>query len=236
MSLSKRQRSLTQDKIINAKMTAIDMSQPNSAVCIDRLDIQWVRSAVLVKVGDVEYAIVSDDNYHFLDPYRKAMYEAPGFVFTPSGPTIAVGGSDRARKVAVGGKLGIIKDPFGATQYLGVTLPPDGSGIISLGVSKDGKVLVGQINGGFSANLFDSMQSKPNQSHTWRVDALIAAALDMPEADRMSKHTSLPGGAEQLIHETALQKIVKRNKTVTFLYAAKDEEHNDAVVIKNFIL
>lgn len=108
MSLPKRRRSLTQDKIIDAKMTAIDMSQPNSAVRIDRLDIQRVRSAVLVKVGDVEYAIVSDDNYHFLDPYRKAMYKAPGFVFTPSGPTIAVGGSDRARKVAVGGKLGII--------------------------------------------------------------------------------------------------------------------------------
>ena len=33
-----------------------------------------------------------------------------------------------------------------------------------------------------------------------------------------------------------LQKIVKQNKTVTLLYAAKDEEHNEAVVIKNFML
>jgi uncharacterized protein YeaO (DUF488 family) len=32
-----------------------------------------------------------------------------------------------------------------------------------------------------------------------------------------------------------LKKIVKQNKTVTLLYAAKDEEHNEAVVIKNFI-
>jgi uncharacterized protein YeaO (DUF488 family) len=32
-----------------------------------------------------------------------------------------------------------------------------------------------------------------------------------------------------------LNKIVKQNKTVTLLYAAKDEEHNDAVVINNFI-
>ena len=32
-----------------------------------------------------------------------------------------------------------------------------------------------------------------------------------------------------------LNKIAKQNKTVTLLYAAKDEEHNEAIVIKNFI-
>ena len=31
------------------------------------------------------------------------------------------------------------------------------------------------------------------------------------------------------------RKIVKHNKTVTLLYAARDQEHNEAVVIKDFI-
>jgi uncharacterized protein YeaO (DUF488 family) len=33
----------------------------------------------------------------------------------------------------------------------------------------------------------------------------------------------------------ALKKIVRQNKTVTLLYAAKDEEHNEAVVINNLL-
>jgi VCBS repeat-containing protein len=127
------------------------------------------------------------------------MYEAPNFIFTPWGPRIAVGGSASAKKVAVGGKLGIVKDPFGTPQYLGATLPLDGYGIVNLCMSEDGKVLLGQLKGGYSANIFDSSQQKPSQSHAWDVKALIDAALAMPEADRMSKHITLPSGAEQLV-------------------------------------
>ncbi len=32
-----------------------------------------------------------------------------------------------------------------------------------------------------------------------------------------------------------LKKIIRQNKTVTLLYAAKDEEHNEAVVINNLL-
>ena len=42
--------------------------------------------------------------------------------------------------------------------------------------------------------------------------------------------------AENKESVAGLQKIVKQNKTVTLLYAAKDEEHNEAVVIKHFML
>ncbi len=187
-------------KITSANMSAIDMSQPGSAVRIDRLDIQRAQSAVLVTVDGIEYAIVSDDNYHFLDPYWKAMYEAPNFLFTPNGPPIATGGSVSAKKVAVGGKLGIVKDPFGAAQYLGATLPLDGYGIVNLGVSEDGKVLIGQLKGSSSGDIFD-LQTKPNQSHAWDVKALISAALGMSDADRMSKHIKLDAGVEQLIQD-----------------------------------
>jgi uncharacterized protein YeaO (DUF488 family) len=33
-----------------------------------------------------------------------------------------------------------------------------------------------------------------------------------------------------------LNKVVKQNKTVTLLYAAKDEEHNEAVVVINNLI
>ena len=32
-----------------------------------------------------------------------------------------------------------------------------------------------------------------------------------------------------------LKKIIRQNKTVTLLYAAKDEEHNEAIVINNLL-
>ena len=189
-------------------MEAIRLSQPSDKILIDRLDIQRAQSAVLVEQDGVEYAIVSDDNYHFLDPYWKAMYEAPTFVFTPSGPPLAVGGSASAKKVAVGGKLGIVKDPFGkqgSPEFLGATLPLDGYGIVNLSLSEDGKVLIGQLKGSFSGNIFsaESLTQKPSQSHAWDVKALIGAALAQTDQDRLRKHIKLDANAEQNIADPA---------------------------------
>jgi predicted chitinase len=157
---------------------------------------------VLVERAGVQYAIVADDNNHFLDPYWKAMYEVPSFVqVSPMDPPIAIGGSASAKKVNIGGKLGIVKDPFGKQgqpQYLGATLPLDGYGVINLSVSEDGKVLIGQLNGYFSANILD-MQKKDNKNLAWSVDALINAALAMPEQDRMRKHLVVDARAAQNI-------------------------------------
>lgn len=78
----------------------------------------------------------------------RAMYEAPSFVtLTPGGPPTPIVGSTTAKKVAQGGKLGIVQDPFGklgSPTYLGATLPLDGYGIVNLSLSDDGKVLLGQ--------------------------------------------------------------------------------------------
>ncbi|MFN7858070.1 MAG: hypothetical protein ACK5OA_16140 [Acidovorax sp.] len=117
----------------------------------------------------------------------------------PGGPPTPIGGSASAKKVAQGGKLGVVQDPFGklgAPKYLGATLPLDGYGIINLSLSEDGKVLIGQLSGGFSVNWADSLQ-KPHQNHVWRVKELIDKALanDQP----MSKHIKLAKEAEQLI-------------------------------------
>jgi VCBS repeat-containing protein len=192
--------------VTGAKLEAISLSQPDNKIFIDRLDIQRAQSAVLVEQDGVEYAIVADDNYHFFDPYWKAMYEAPTFVYTPSGPPIAVGGSASAKKVAVGGKLGIVKDPFGqqgSPEYLGATLPLDGYGIVNLSLSEDGNVLIGQLKGSYSGNILseESLIQKPSQSHAWDVKALIDAALNQTDQDRLRKHISLSAtpNAEQNI-------------------------------------
>ena len=115
-----------------ATLNAVKMNQPTGDILIDRLNIQRAQSAVLVNHNGVEYAIVGDDNYHFLDPYWKAMYEAPTFLMSPTGGMFAVGGSASAKKVAVGGKLGIVRDPFGDAEYIGASLPMDGYGIRGL--------------------------------------------------------------------------------------------------------
>ncbi len=44
--------------------------------------------------------------------------------------------------------------------------------------------------------------------------------------------------AEIVVHKEAfieLKKIVKKNKNITLLYAAKDEMHNEAVIIKDLL-
>ena len=181
------------------------MNQPGNALRRDRLNIQRAQSAVLVEKDGVEYAIVSDDNHPFDDPYVRAMYEAPEFIqLSPFGPPTPIGGSASAKKVSAGGKLGFVKDPFGKLGepvFMGATLPLDGYGIVNLSLSPDGKVLLGQLKGGFSANIFDGAQ-RENQNHVWNVDLLLEAVLAHPDADRMSKHIKPDASAELRLPET----------------------------------
>ncbi len=183
-------------RILSAEMNDIRMFQSGDQIQRDRLDIQRAQSAVLVTVGDVEYAIVSDDNNNFDDPYWNAMFEAPTFIPNPFGPPLAVGGSASAKKVNVGGKLGIVKDPFGTAQYLGATLPLDGYGIRNLSLSDDGKVLLGQLYGKYGT--LDSLNQQPHQSQAWDVLKLIEQA-ELNAADGLTKHIVLPVGTEQII-------------------------------------
>jgi hypothetical protein len=186
----------------SAVMNAIAMTQPDDKLIRDRLSIQRAQSAVLINGTDgTEYAVISDDNLNALDPYWRAMFEAPMFVQTsPSGPPTAVGGAASAKKVNVGGKLGIVKDPFGlrgAPEYLGATVPLDGYGIVNLSVSGDGKKLIGQLKGGYGTN--DQSTPLPHLSQVWDVEALLAAAIAQPESDRLSNSIILPTDAGQLI-------------------------------------
>ncbi|MGQ0710116.1 MAG: matrixin family metalloprotease [Rhodoferax sp.] len=117
-------------------------------------------------------------------------------------PPTPIGGSLTAKKVAQGGKLGIVQDPFGLKgkpRYLGATLPLDGYGIVNLSLSDDGKVLLGQLKGGFGVNILQSTQN-PHYNQAWDTHELIKAALAQSENERLRKHIALPEGAEQLVH------------------------------------
>ena len=168
---------LTRDEngaVTGASMNAIRMTQNSSTLKVDRLDIQRAQSAVPVERNGIEYAIVADDNYNFNDPYWRAQFEAPMFVqLVPLqfGPPTAIGGSADARHVAVGGKLGIVQDPFGTPKFLGATLPLDGYGLANLSMSEDGRVLIGQALGHYGT--LDSNVQKTSLNYAWNIDSLI---------------------------------------------------------------
>jgi hypothetical protein len=97
-------------KVQSASLRSIDLSQPEKDVRLERLNIQRALNVELVRKGktmnEVQYAIVSDDNQPYLDSYSSAMHPSPD-----------------ARPVIVGGKLGIVRDPFGTPVFLGATAP-----------------------------------------------------------------------------------------------------------------
>ena len=45
----------------------------------------------------------------------------------------------------IGGKIGIVKDPFGTPQYLGATTPIVSGAIDKLSLAADGKTLLGSV-------------------------------------------------------------------------------------------
>ena len=94
-----------QGKVTSAKLQSIEMNQSGNDVRTDRLNIQRAQSAVLVEKDGVQYAVVTDDNYNFLDPYWKAMFEAPDFVqLTPFGPRLGSSG-ERAPHASISGSV-----------------------------------------------------------------------------------------------------------------------------------
>ncbi|WP_374355280.1 Ig-like domain-containing protein, partial [Chitinimonas sp.] len=134
-------------------------------------DIQSADSVVMVEYGGEQYAIVSDKNLWFQDPLILDTAEVPNN--------------------QTGGKLGIVKNPFGLhgekPVYLGATTPMVGSAIgkLSLSVNEQG---VGTLFGSVW-NYEENLDLNADQSYslmTWNVGNLIQGALDMYSAN--SKH------------------------------------------------
>ena len=64
--------------------------------------------------------------------------------------------------------------------------PLDGYGIANLSMGEDGRLLIGQLKGGFS--LLDQNKTQPNYNLAWNIDALIKAAITADDAKRLTDH------------------------------------------------
>jgi predicted chitinase len=119
------------------------------------LNIQRAQSPVLVATGDGrEYALVADYFFDFLDPLH--------------GNGEAAGGARQ-----LGGKVGIIRDPFGPRpEYLGATSPLAGANISRLAVGDDGSTLWADLR------YWPTLDSSPPPAGLlkWDLAPLIAAA------------------------------------------------------------
>ena len=79
----------------------------------------------------------------------------------------------------IGGKIGIVKDPFGTPQYLGATTPIVSGAIDKLSLAADGKTLLGSVwleeygapGSGYHSRFYHALLK-------WEVDTLIRAALE----------------------------------------------------------
>ncbi|QKS29665.1 MAG: tandem-95 repeat protein [Candidatus Accumulibacter similis] len=120
-----------------------------------QLNIQRAQSPVLVETGDGrEYALVADYFFDFLDPLHGNGEDAGG-----------------ARQL--GGKVGIIRDPFGPRpEYLGATSPLAGANISRLAVGDDGSTLWADLR------YWPTLDSSPPPAGLlkWDLGQLIAAA------------------------------------------------------------
>ncbi|MBN8456108.1 hypothetical protein, partial [Accumulibacter sp.] len=120
-----------------------------------QLNIQRAQSPVLVETGDGrEYALVADYFFDFLDPLHSNGEDAGG-----------------ARQL--GGKVGIIRDPFGPRpEYLGATSPLAGANISRLAVGDSGSTLWADLR------YWPTLDSSPPPAGLlkWDLGPLIAEA------------------------------------------------------------
>ncbi|MEQ1526180.1 MAG: hypothetical protein ABL911_05515, partial [Gallionella sp.] len=133
------------------------LSDPNWLQKKFQQNIQRAADTVIVQYGGKEYALVADYNFAFNDPHW--------------------GNADLLGK-QIGGKIGIIQDPFGKNGepvFLGATTPIVGGAVEHLSLGADGKlyadVLVDEQTGPGTWRVYKPL-------FVWDAPALIQAALD----------------------------------------------------------
>uniref|UniRef100_UPI00262BDF4C polymorphic toxin-type HINT domain-containing protein n=1 Tax=Propionivibrio sp. TaxID=2212460 RepID=UPI00262BDF4C len=122
-------------------------------------DIQAASGAVVVKYDGQEYAIVSDFNLWFNDPLvSQNLNDVP--------------------HTQIGGKVGVIQNPFGRNGqppvYLGATTPIVGSAVRRLSLAADGTLYADVWN--YEPNL-DAQAPMSFSLYTWNAPRLIQGAL-----------------------------------------------------------
>ncbi|WP_301100271.1 hypothetical protein, partial [Propionivibrio sp.] len=179
-----------------------------------KLNIQRAQSPVLIVKDGVEYALVAD---FFVDLNEPD--ETTGDGFFRSAPQM-------------GGKVGIIKDPFGKAEYLGATTPIINGTLQRLHITEDGKSLMADL-GYFPAIVDDPSTYVPmkNGLLTWNLPDLIAAA----EANSINKQNSKKPIPIDRVNGTQVVAPVKQEieGAPWWLWIADIESSHDSVDLTN---
>ncbi|HZX33542.1 MAG TPA: Ig-like domain-containing protein [Rhodocyclaceae bacterium] len=128
-------------------------------------DIQAAAGAVVVDYDGEQYAIVSDFNLWFNDPLvAQYLNDVP--------------------HTQIGGKVGVIKNPFGANGqppvYLGATTPIVGSAVRRLSLAADGSLFADVWN--YEPNL-DLNAAMSYSLYVWNAPKLIQGAINAYQRD-----------------------------------------------------
>ncbi|MCX6130865.1 MAG: polymorphic toxin-type HINT domain-containing protein, partial [Proteobacteria bacterium] len=145
------------DKTIKTFTTSLTPkdSNPNWLNAKFQQNIQRSQGNVVVEYGGKQYALVADYNFDFNDVHYVD-YENYG-----------------AGK-QIGGKIGIVEDPFGSAIYLGATTPIVGGAVDHLTLAADGKLYADV----FMYNDVANNGSMHNSLFVWNASTLIQSALD----------------------------------------------------------
>jgi len=136
---------------------------------------------VVVEYGGRQYALIADYNFNFNDGH-------------------AVDFDSWALGKQIGGKIGVVEDPFGAAKYLGATTPIVGGAIDQISLGVDGKLyadvwMYNEVLDGGSTH--DSL-------FVWDAASLVEAALVASHAGQktstpIDRISGTPGAAGQRI-------------------------------------
>src|SRR5262249_16265460 len=132
-------------------------------------NIQRAHGIVFTEFQGAEYAIVADYNMFFNDPHFLNDTS-----LTPK---------------QIGGKIGIIKDPFGrdgGPEFIGATTPIVGGSVDKLDLSPDGKTLMANVF--TEEGIFSTMSMS---LLVWDVKSLIQAALTNKETKGLTNPIDL---------------------------------------------
>ncbi|MDS4014742.1 MAG: Ig-like domain-containing protein, partial [Candidatus Accumulibacter sp.] len=133
-------------------------------------DIQAASGAVLMEYKGEQYALVADFNLWFNDP-------------------LTTGYSADMPRTQIGGKVGIIQNPFGrnnrAPVYLGATTPIVGAAVRKLALTEDGTLLADVWN--YQPNL-DLEAPMSHSLYAWNAYELVQGALNIHQSNRDPKH------------------------------------------------
>jgi hypothetical protein len=154
-----------------------------------REDILQAGDFVVVEYGGKQYALIADMNYWRNDPLVDRLSSLPTY------------GTAGYRLMQIGGKIGVVQDPFGPdAKYLGATTPIAGGAIRNLSIGEDGLLYASVWN--YEPN-YDMFAATSSSLYTWNAAALVQAAIQARATEYRPIDRDVEGGVGKMIPEAS---------------------------------